>query len=254
MNLAEAVTVGTPIWNAADALALMWESFRKHHGEVSWLVADDGSTDGAADYAKTHASRYWLGEDRTFGRRLDELVRATGTPYLLLTDSDVEFLGPVVVELLKLLEADEQAWAVGGPWNVYHAPEYHRVDISCALVRISMVREIQEWFSFAPCRIYSGGDYYLDTGGQVWRAARLRGWSALETGLVREQVLHVGGLSALWDEAQPEGRQQERRLAYKYLQERLRRLRAGDQRRDDLQWVPTWGWRYREDVWTTASG
>lgn len=240
------ITVCTANRNAVDALTLMWESFVKHHGTMRWVVCDDASTDGAKEYANSNASFIIHNpEHKQAGRSIDSACRAVSTKYTLLVDGDVEFLGPVLGALESRLEDD--ALAVGcifqaGKVNMFghELLGQLKIDHSCALFHTMMLQRILDFFSFEAYVSLIRGEYY-DGGAMICRAANLMGWKLVRYQDLRRNVLHYGGLSALFVPHEPESTKAIYRKRYDVVKERLRLLREGKQSLDGLTWTDN-GW------------
>ncbi len=96
--LNEARTVGTCVAKAVAALEKLGV-----HGEV--IVADNGSTDGSQDIARTHGARVVHAERRGYGSALQAGIAAARGAYVIMGDADDSYdftnLEPFITRLRK---------------------------------------------------------------------------------------------------------------------------------------------------------
>jgi len=178
MNLQDQVSICVTSLNRVDALKLMWKSFVHHHGEGFHLkVYEQGSTDGAKEYAESIATEFIDGPTVPHGCALDEMVRRTETEYVLICDNDIEFLAPVLQRML-----DECEFCVCAPriydmgsieLSGYRCYGQEGIDPSRALFKTKPLQKILEHFSFAGYDSRELGKHY-DTGTMVHEVARVQ--------------------------------------------------------------------------------
>lgn len=251
------VTVVTSAWNALHALELMRESFLRHHPEpVLWYVADDGSKDGALEYLREHADLLFENDHRIgMGANLDRLCLQVGTPYTLVLDSDLEFLGPVLPRLISEIEdafCIAPSFVPGGKWDspLGLLDNQPKIDHSTALFRTDQLQRILGYVSFSQYVCTCLKKNY-DGGGMLLTAARCIGLQVKDASWVRNLVVHYGGLSSSYLE--PEECQWHRRIRHECCKARLERFRAGVPGLDGLMWRTNGqGWQ-PEGIYANAS-
>lgn len=204
------ITVCVASWNAAYSLALMWEStlyYNPGH-EFSLMVLDNGSWDGAKEYAERHADMLLLGNNtKNHGWALTECIRRVETEYLLTMDNDCFFLkhGAIDFMLERLTDkalcvcperpcgADGKGVPYGQNYTIEWSP-----NIACGLFRTSVIQNI--------CRHFHLGYYgdlvserVYETGGLVWRVGQAMGLDSVEPKeLWNGYMRHEGAQSTLW--------------------------------------------------------
>lgn len=202
------VSVCVVSWNAAYSLALMWEAYQRLNPEypAKLLVLDNGSTDGALEYAKRHADLVLLGDNtRNHGWALTELVRRAETAYVLTMDNDAFFTRPGGVDYMMecftsgtLCVCPDRPHTLGKglPYGAHRTIEWGP-DISCALFRTDVIQRICKHFHFG----YYGdlvSERVYETGGMVWRVGNVMGLDSVEPPRMSGYVRHVGSVSGLW--------------------------------------------------------
>lgn len=235
-------TLVTTVRNTADALALMWESFNLYHDRHRWVVIDDASTDGAREYARANADVLIENASQVnFGRNLDTLARAVDSEYVLTVDSDVEFLGPVVGDMVELMAGG--AFCVADTHTTgecqfagYPLRGQKKIDHSCALFDTKMLQHILEHFSFEAYMSINNQQYF-DGAAMVYRAARLLGHKVVETADIWKKAYHYGGISALFVPGVDPAALHNFRNRYRIIGERLAALRAGSHGTEGLTWA-----------------
>jgi glycosyltransferase involved in cell wall biosynthesis len=244
------VTVVTTVRNTAKALALMWESFTKYHPGYKWFVIDDASSDGANDYALSHATFFIQNtEQYNFGSNLDTLMRAVYTEYLLTVDSDVEVLGPIVPELLSKMT--DNALCVADVHTTgectfagYQLRGQKKIDHSFALFKTEKIKRITQYFSWSPYMNISS-EQYFDGGAMVYLAAQLLGYDVIEYPELFQKVYHYGGISSLFVPGIDPGALHNSQKKYDIIGQRLEKLRAGTHNTKGLTWNgKTWSCGY----------
>lgn len=220
------VTLITVSYNAVDALALMIESFRYHHPDFKgrWLVMDQGSTDGALEYARAHADLVLEGvnAESCHGDRISELCQMVDTDWVLHVDNDIEFKAPVLDMMFEPFENESvyctcltrlfysvNEWLPPADHPVKHPygtfDVYGKIwkgmwspNIALGLMRMDVIRRIQELgITFG----YYANDKRLEwyeTGGMLFLFAKAMGYEVAEIGNLWDHVTHHGSISTLW--------------------------------------------------------
>lgn len=220
-------------FNACDALALTVESFRKHHPDLNirWIVYDNGSTDGALEYAQEFAETVIRGDNSlSHGECLTELCQRVDTEYILTLDNDLEFTGRVWETMLSPLQDCEvygscltrqypfgTAEIDGKTFQAQWSP-----NIACGLMETDRVKQILETGISFGYYLNHGRNEFFETGAMFWRVAKACGWRIEEIEGLWESVIHYGSVSTLWlsKEAPPYIRDR-----YANIQTRLQLLR-----------------------------
>lgn len=196
-------------FNACDALALTVESWQKCHPDVDvrWLVYDNGSTDGALEYAQTFAETIVHGNNTlSHGECLTELCQRVETEYVLTLDNDLEFTGRVWETMLAPLQdcavygscltrlfpfgtADIDGRTLKAQWSP---------NIACGLMETDRVKQILDTgLSFGYYFNIHRAEFF-ETGALFWRCATACGWRIEEIAALWESVRHYGSVSTLW--------------------------------------------------------
>lgn len=235
------ITIVTTVRNTADALALMWESFSRYHGRHRWIVIDDASTDGAREYARANADVLIENESQmNFGRNLDTLARAVDTELVMTVDSDVEFLGPVLPDMVELMGGNfcvADTHTTGDcQFAGYPLRGQKKIDHSCALFDAKRLQHILDHFSFEAYMSINTQQYF-DGAAMVYRAACLMGHTVVETKKMWEHAYHYGGISALFVPGVDPAALHNFRNRYRIIGERLNALRAGMHGTEGLTWT-----------------
>lgn len=226
--------------DALHALELCVESFRKYHSEpVRWHICDNGSEDGACEYAETVADVMLYGaRQASHGESLTYLVQTVQTPYFLALDNDIEFTGPVLDMLRDALEPEHEAycacltrlyaWGKFDIGGVVMDPLWSP-NIAVGLLKTDMVKRL-----LAPIekdgRPLSTFGYWQnserrehgETGAMVYRMALAAGYKLVELPELWERVIHHGSLSAMFNQAERDPVLVER---YEKVKQHLRELR-----------------------------
>lgn len=226
-------TICVTSFNACDALALMIETFRYHHPEpVLIYVYDNGSKDGALEYAEEHADRVWHGDNSdSHGECLTRLCQAVETPYIMTVDNDIEFKAPVL-DMMRDAIADEDAycscltrlWPLG-TFDIYgkEMTAMWSPNIAVGLMKTEKAHRLFQWATLG---------YYMneqrrehgETGAMFYRLAMASGYTLVEIPELWERVVHHGSISSLWLGA---GDNPVIRERYDRLQRRLSEFRNG---------------------------
>ncbi len=207
------VTVCTVAYNAAAAVELMWESYRYRHRSVGPLFAhDNGSTDGAAEYLKTHADKFVQSVRNVgHGPALNDLCAVVTTPYTLVCDTDVEFFVPVVDRLIAELEVpgvggvcypSAAGRATLGPckFGVTDMLSLARIDPCCAMFRTA---DLQRWLrATAPTgwgmHVEPAYRLLYDCGAVVRSALEADGFRLAQPAWLGADVRHWGGVTCMF--------------------------------------------------------
>ena len=224
-------TVVTVSFNAADALALMWESFKHHHPDFDgqWIVYDNGSTDGALEYAQKHANIVLHGSNNSLshGDAISKACEYVTTPYLLHLDNDLEFHGPVLELLSKPFEYDwmtpavycscltrlyypgcqtwkpPQEWESQYPYGTFDV--YGKIwkgmwspNIAVGLLKMEVVKRIHDLGISFGYYANDKKDEWYETGGMAYLFAKAMGYDCIELESLWKHVTHWGSLSTLW--------------------------------------------------------
>lgn len=202
------ITVVTVSWNAKYSLALLWESYQRYNQNypAKLWVLDNGSTDGALEYAKRHADLVLLGNNtRNHGWCLTELIRRVETPYVLTMDNDAYFTQAGAIDLMmQHLTPDTlcvcpdrpSTLGKGNPYGHCHTIEWSP-DVSCTLFRTEVIQSLCQHFHLG----YYGdlvSERVYETSGLVWRVAKTIGMDSEELPELKDYYHHVGAMSALW--------------------------------------------------------
>lgn len=199
------VTVCVANLGVKDAFDLMWKSFCKHHGEYPLYVWDNGSKDGCDSLGRMYATKYREGNE-SHGVSLDRLCRMVETEYVLVSDNDVEYLAPVVDDMIA-----EDAFCVCPPERFgqgsaefmgFQCEGQPRIDPCCALFRTDELKELLQFASFA-FYVSPHQNRHYDTGSMLYHFARAVGKSIKTPGWLWERIYHYGTLT--WGLGSPEG-------------------------------------------------
>lgn len=199
IRLQDLVTVCVTSLNRVDALKLMWKSFVHHHGEGFHLkVYEQGSTDGAKEYAQSIATELIDGPHVPHGCALDDMIKRTTTEFVLIADNDIEFTKPVLQRMV-----DEDAFCVCAPrvfdmgeieWRGHKCKGQIGLDPSRALFKTEMLKPILEHFSFGGYDSHELRRHY-DTGTMAHEVARVLGYEVKTPMWVYDDVWHAGALT-----------------------------------------------------------
>ncbi|MDQ6664210.1 MAG: glycosyltransferase family 2 protein [Acidobacteriota bacterium] len=98
----EGVTVIVPVWNGRDLLAQLLASLRAQTCRPAEILAiDNGSTDGAAEFAERHGARVIrLSANLGFSKAVNRGIRESRTEWLAIVNTDVA-LEPNWIEALR---------------------------------------------------------------------------------------------------------------------------------------------------------
>lgn len=203
----KAITVCTVSYSAKYALANMWESYRKHNPEYPscLYVLDNGSVDGAREYAERHADLILLGHNvRNHGVCLTEIARRVETPYLLVSDNDIFWKKPGGVRYM-MDHLKEDTWVVcpnrpGVEKGEMIAPGHHIAyspGIYVGLFRTEVFQKVCRELDLGYYGEFKNGTVY-ETGGLAWKVAQTHGLDSVELPELWDYVTHYGTVSRLW--------------------------------------------------------
>ena len=221
----KSLTICVASWNAKFSLALMLESARHYNPDydISMVAVENGSWDGAREYAERHSKKLLLGDNsRNHGWCLTECIRRVDTEFTLTLDNDCFFMKPGALDLM-FENLHEKAFCVcperpssaagkGVPYGVAQTIEWSP-NIACALFRTEVIQNICQHFHFG----YFGdltSERVYETGGLVWRVGQVLGLDSVEPPeLWNNYILHEGALSTLFamNPTYPDGETEEMR-------------------------------------------
>lgn len=202
MNL-QIVTVS---WNAAYALALMWESAQKLNPgyDLSLAVVDNGSTDGALQYAERHTDLLLKSTNcRSHGVCLTELGRRVETEYFVVCDNDIVFTRSGAIDFM-FEHMDEKTWVVcpTRPGAVKGAPIHdgtigYSPNICVGLFHTETFQKVCRELDLGYAGNFTDGSVW-ETGGLAWRVARTHGLDSVELPELWQYCGHWGSVSQIW--------------------------------------------------------
>ena len=210
----QSCTVVCAIHGAKHAFDLMWRSFDKWHRPTPLYVCNTGGDDDCAELGRKYATEY-VEAPVSHGVAIDLLCSMVKTPYVLVSDSDVEFLAPVVDDMIA-----EQAFCVSPPdrygqgsaeymgFKTYGQP---RIDPCCALFQTLPLQSLLNHTSFAFYVSPHQAKHY-DTGSMLYHVAKARQgalgpaadiYNCKTPDWLWKNIHHFGSLS--WGLTSPEG-------------------------------------------------
>lgn len=227
------VTVVLATYNAVKAVALSWESFKFHHGNIELFAGDDGSDDGADCYIKNKANLFRQYKGVHHAAILDDLCKLVKSKYTLIIDSDVEFLRPVLGDMLNTIEINK-AWCVAASSRLHGEftqnnvmmQAQRRIDPMCALFDTKQLQKFLRWFTFGPYTDHQRRRFF-DTGGMLYCVAQAAGLKTVELEELRRQVVHYGGMSTGMNDGKYLDEHQAKK--YELIKKRLNALEGGSQ-------------------------
>ena len=227
------LTICTVAFNAADALALMWESYLRYHVRPFLYGVDHGSMDGADVYLRQEADYYEAVPDyEEHGQGLDRICLRVETPYTLVVDTDCEFFAPVMEDMLVVIE-DSNAFCVtiaidhAGPEKAAtwagHLLTADRASPVCALFRTEPLQHYLKYCSFGTYALNQRK--FFDSGAMVYHVASAAGETFVSPPWMRDRIGHYGELSSLWLPGHSAEHTTKLRERYHGLSARLHELR-----------------------------
>lgn len=235
------LTVVTTTRNTLHSLSLMWESLCKYHKKPKWICVDDASWDGATDYCQKNADVFIENKQQVnFGQNIDRAINLVKTKYTLIVDSDVEFLGPIIEEMIDLFP--ENAFCVGDQhctgkceFASYPLNGQEKIDHSLVLFDTKKLQNIVKHFSFESYISIPKKEYY-DGGSMILKAANLLDYKIIKTKIMWQKAIHYGGISALFVPGIDPGALLNYQKRYEIIKKRLSFLRSGIFNTDGLIW------------------
>lgn len=194
-------------WNAASSLALVWESYCKYNADfpAKLAVLDNGSWDGAREYAERHADLLLIGNNtRNHGVGLTELARRVDTEYLLTIDNDAPSVREGGVRFL-MEHLQDDTWCVcpsrlNGEQRDVIDPRVmigYSPNICIGLFRTVTLQKICKELDLGYAGDFTTGAVW-ETGGLAWRVARTHGLDAVELSEAWKYFDHFGNVSQIW--------------------------------------------------------
>ncbi|MBI4863972.1 MAG: glycosyltransferase family 2 protein [Candidatus Riflebacteria bacterium] len=111
------LTVAVVTFNSIHDLPACLDSLREGGtGRVRTVVVDNASTDGTAELVRHGYPAVELEENRVnrgYGAALNQVLRTTRTPYLLLTNADVVYRPGSVARLVETLQREPRVGLIG---------------------------------------------------------------------------------------------------------------------------------------------
>jgi GT2 family glycosyltransferase len=113
--MTERVSVIVPVWNGRELLERLFASLRRQTYPITEIVVvDNGSTDGAAEWAEQAGARVFrMGSNLGFARAVNRGIGESQGDWLALVNSDVE-VEPDWLETLLGAAQDPDIWFVTG--------------------------------------------------------------------------------------------------------------------------------------------
>ncbi len=182
------ITLCTVACNGLDAVSLMWESYLKYHDRPIFFAYDNNSSDGTREYLEKNADFLYKSDRNAYhGLGLDHLCNKVETEYVLVVDTDIEFLQSTVPMMMS-----HNAFAVhqkrySKEWSFI---SINNTKLNCCptfmiyatLFRSAELKKILEFFSFTGYRNDERTKFW-DTSGMVYNAACLLGHKIVEVEL-----------------------------------------------------------------------
>ena len=203
MNREEA-TVIVAVFNAVKPLELAVRSLFSYHPQAILWAWDNGSSDGAMEYAQKAASRMFYGDHHTeHGYALDEMAKQVQTEFTVTMDSDVEFTGAAIDDAIAALRKNSRLFCVClstkesvgiSSWFGYELVGQPRLDPAFAVFRTKQLQAILSRVSF--CLHFCFGQKRLFDVGAMIYAVDPDG--VLQENGLWDKVIHYGGLSTLF--------------------------------------------------------
>lgn len=203
----EQITCCVTSWNARYALSAMWESYclRNPEWPAKLFVLDNGSTDGALEYAVWHADLVLRANNtRNHGVCLTEMGRRVQTEFLLVTDNDILWTLPGGMDLMmERLKPD--TWCVCPSRHDGSRPDFidtrrmilYSPNICVGLFRTETFQRICRELDLGYAGDFTTGGVW-ETGGLAWHVARTHGLDSVELAEMWRYVDHYGNVSQIW--------------------------------------------------------
>lgn len=225
--------------NAYYAAALTWESYLTHHEKPNLFVFDQSSTDGTYEYFKGKADLLLSGPNTGHGMRLDELCCRVETPYTLVLDSDVQFLG----NLYANVDWSIKPFAIclnqkGG----YSSPMFFsgisekdgkplplttqtRFQIHCTIFETERLKFLLSKNISFGFYIHQGYRKLYETGSMIWTIADCMGWKTITPEGFENKFRHWGAITNILYAMNGKSRKAEKLKQYKEIEQELMLLR-----------------------------
>ena len=202
------ITLCVASYNAKYALAGMWESYCHFNPEwpAKLFVLDNGSIDGAREYAERHADLLLTANNsRSHGVCLTELGRRVETEYMLTIDNDIRFKAPGCMTVMMDNLDPATTWAVcpHRPNTPKDSPITEELkigyspNICVGLFRTATFQKVCKELDLGYAGDFTTGAVW-ETGGLAWRVARTHGLDSVEMAGLWNYVEHFGNMSTLW--------------------------------------------------------
>lgn len=202
------ISVCSVSWNAHYALALMRESAIHFNPEYDFkfLILDNGSTDGAREYADRHADLVLTSINcRSHGVCLTELGRRVETEYFICSDNDIAFTNPGGVKFMFDHMNPETTWVVcpSRPGLAKDTPTTDELkigyspNICVGLFHTETFQKVCKELDLGYAGNFCDGSVW-ETGGLAWRVARTHGLDSVELPELWDYCFHFGNMSTLF--------------------------------------------------------
>lgn len=118
------VTVVIPNYNGIDFVGVCLDSIRKQNmKDFAVILVDNGSTDGSRQLVETQYPEVQvigLKENTGFCRAVNEGIRASVTPYVILLNNDTQAAPDFVGKLLNAIKCRKKAFSCGAKMIQFH--------------------------------------------------------------------------------------------------------------------------------------
>jgi len=118
------VTVVIPNYNGIDFVEICLDSIRKQNmKDFAVILVDNGSTDGSRELVEAQYPEVQviaLSENTGFCRAVNEGIRASVTPYVILLNNDTQADPNFVSKLLKAIKCRKKAFSCGAKMIQFH--------------------------------------------------------------------------------------------------------------------------------------
>lgn len=205
------ISVCSVSWNAHYALALMRESAIHFNPEFDFkfLILDNGSTDGAREYADRHADLVLTSINcRSHGVCLTELGRRVETEYFVVSDNDCCFTKPGGIAKMFEYMDPKTTWVVcpTRPGQEKDRPITDELkigyspNICVGLFHTETFQKVCKELDLGYAGDFTTGSVW-ETGGLAWRVARTHGLDSVEEQGLWNYLGHFGNMSTAWHHA-----------------------------------------------------
>lgn len=121
------VSVVIPNWNGKELLRICLDSLsRQTYKDFSVLVIDNASTDGSSEMIVSSypsVSVHRMEENVGFASAVNEGIKASSAPYILLLNNDIECDEHFIEEMVRAIESDEKIFSVSAKMIRYRERE-----------------------------------------------------------------------------------------------------------------------------------